>query len=1225
MTGSPDLSERAAIGIARRLLTDASRCPSCTAVLSGNHCGTCGVDLSGPDGVQIWQLSVRAARTLTDREVVLGGLRQRAQATAAQPAPSHQPVQPVPPGGASQPGQAATTVVPVPAAMPSLSPSSAAAGGPQIPGPWSQARPASPSGFPAAPAWSAAARRPPVDRGGPGVHGLLVGLGALLLAVAAVGFLVFSWRGLSLPGRATVIAAATFGVLSVASWLRPKLPETAEAVGALGAVLVLADCWAIRRTGLLGADRPQGLGYAAGATAVCALLLFGWALVSRVRAGSVAAAGLAPLAVLLLAARLDAELAEFRALSVGGLLVAALALGRERLPLIWQAERWVLRCAAGTALVAVATAAAVGWPGPNRAALLLVAVVLSALAQARTDAQGEARTGAQGGAGESNGGQRGLKVDAARSLLLRRAWSLGAGLCAGAVAIQAGRSLDVVLGLSGVPEYLPVTGLASLCVVLAAAVATRRSAIRRSVAARPAAFAAGVSLAAFVSVLPILVLAGWLPIRAGLGSVGPWSAQPGTGLMHLDPAESADRLSWVVALAGLALIGAAVLLVVRICDWPDWLFRPVRLTGMATAGLVLLVLPLVPPAPVVAVVAGLALISILLAVLLARGWWPVGASGLLILGWTTSALAGTLAVILAWSTLALSAPLTLAAVVALLLARRRLTDQPAAIGLAVLASVASAFAVDATAVFRGASTPSALVWVGLVGGLSAAVLIGLPRWWPSARPGRATWSGPDRLGAAVPGVFALAVGLLATFGWFGSPVSGAGWFNGSAWTGGSGWGRPVLLSAALIAVLTAAAAVRPTVARAVPALPVVSAALASPVLAVLAVSICRSAHLAAASSLLWAATTAASALVLTVLVLAGRTRPQRRSAAELGITGGALIALGSAGPGRLWLVLLVLAGACAAIATAADRRRLGGLVGVLLTASSWARLLGSGVGLVEAYSLPPATLLLALAGYRLRRDPTADPVLVLAPAAALGLAPSILIVGGGGPVRPAVLLITATGLVLGGLELHRRRQQPRLAVLLTRMAMLVAAATAGLRAGSMLSRALAPAAALSQPNVPLTAVELWTGPAALVLLLAGYRVMSSPGPVDMAADPAAGLVRSWPAYAPGLLMLLLPSLLIGLLQDGNPAARQVVLITAAGITLVAGSLRRLQAPVILGAGALATQSIALLAPRMAVLPTEIPFWGWLAGVGLGLLLLGAGYERRLRQLRSIRLRLAALR
>ena len=63
----------------------------------------------------------------------------------------------------------------------------------------------------------------------------------------------------------------------------------------------------------------------------------------------------------------------------------------------------------------------------------------------------------------------------------------------------------------------------------------------------------------------------------------------------------------------------------------------------------------------------------------------------------------------------------------------------------------------------------------------------------------------------------------------------------------------------------------------------------------------------------------------------------------------------------------------------------------------------------------------------------------------------------------------------------------------------------------------------------------------------------------------------------------------------------------------------------LGATVLAVQAVVLLTPWISRLPTLIPVWGWIGAIGLGLLLLGARYEQRLRQLRSFRLQLAALR
>jgi hypothetical protein len=108
---------------------------------------------------------------------------------------------------------------------------------------------------------------------------------------------------------------------------------------------------------------------------------------------------------------------------------------------------------------------------------------------------------------------------------------------------------------------------------------------------------------------------------------------------------------------------------------------------------------------------------------------------------------------------------------------------------------------------------------------------------------------------------------------------------------------------------------------------------------------------------------------------------------------------------------------------------------------------------------------------------------------------------------------------------------------------------------------------------------------------------------------------------------LLPSLCLGI-EFGSETHAQVselLLVAVAAATLVVGASRRLQALVVLGAGALTIQAAVLLAPWVAVVNSEMPFWGWLAGLGLALLLLGAGYERRLRQFRTVRSRLAALR
>ena len=1211
------------------------------------------------------------------------------------------------------------------------------------------------------------------------MHGLLVGLGALLLAVAAVGFLVFSWRVLSLSGRATVIAVATLGVLSVASWLRARLPETAEAVGALGVVLVLADSWAIRRTGLFGADRPDGLEYAAAAAAVCALLLGGWALLSRVRAGSWAAVLLAPLAVLLLTVRLDGELGPVPVFGTGLVLIAGLALGRGLLPNQWRAERRLLQATAAGALFSVGGSAGLGVPGPGRAAIVLVGAAVLAGAQARVD-------------------RPSALLPAANSLFLRRAWSLAAGLLAGAAALQAGLALKAALGLDGVSVLIPVTALPALAVLAAAAVPFRPGATFRRTA-----FGAGtVSVAAVVAAAP-LGLAGWLLVRAVLAGTQAWSAEPGTRFGDLDPQSGGTTASWAVALIGLALVGVCAVLAARTAGWPGWLRRPVRAGAALAGGLGLIVLPLLPVFPVVAVVAGLILLSVLAATLAAALMagsvaGPVGARSLTVLvaGWTTSALTGTLAVLVAWSCRELSVPVTALGIAGLLLARRQLpmrTPGPGAAPLAghepallaALAGAAAPFAVAAAAGLAGAPGSQRVVWAGLVGGLSAAALIGLPRWIP---PGRARWNGSDRLAAATPGVIALLAGLLATL-----PDEARPGLDAATWP------RPALLAVALLVALIGAVAVRPAVALTLPVLPPACAVAVTPLLGALAAAVRAAVTTGDPErlmlSLLWAVAAAVGAFVTAAVVLSGRADPIRRLAAEFGVIGTGVIGLTLInGLDAVWPALLVLGAAAAAIAATPDRQRIGWLAGLLLTGSTWSRLAVGHVTLVEAYSVPPALALLVLAGYRFyrargRATGEPDPMAALLPVATVGLAPSILVATQGPALRPLLLIGIGAALVLSGWWGQRRGRLP-LGAALAAIGVLTAAGTAVLRAGSTLW------SLPDEVTASLSGVEVWTGPAALVLLFAGLarldvlplpadlpvpadRPLSAdrpapadrlalgraatppvlaalllagvpsliaalrgvtpytsdgtaagtvvrvgavlalsmvaalagiadrrgadrfrsatigpatigpasigpasigpatigllPGAIALAAAaswggvaigagpievwtlplaalllihgwsrfdriaaglasgelpagglPFGGLPASWPAYAPGLVVLLLPSLLIGFGPEGSPG-REIALIALAGATLVVGVQHRLQAPVLLGAAALLVQAVVLLVPWVAELSGTVPLWGWLAAVGLGLILLGARYEARMRQFRMVRLRLAALR
>ncbi|MFD7749231.1 SCO7613 C-terminal domain-containing membrane protein [Streptomyces sp. NPDC059698] len=144
---------------------------------------------------------------------------------------------------------------PVPAAAPGWNPS--AWGAPPGGGP---AAPAQPWGY--VPGKGASAPR--------SAQNVLLTLGGLLLAVAAVAFTLVSWGSMGIGGRSAVLSVVTLGALAApAVLLRRGLTATAEALTALALVLTLLDVYAVHAVAAPDAD---GLGFTAVACAVLAAL-----------------------------------------------------------------------------------------------------------------------------------------------------------------------------------------------------------------------------------------------------------------------------------------------------------------------------------------------------------------------------------------------------------------------------------------------------------------------------------------------------------------------------------------------------------------------------------------------------------------------------------------------------------------------------------------------------------------------------------------------------------------------------------------------------------------------------------------------------------------------------------------------------------------------------------------------------------------------------------------
>ncbi|MEU6449523.1 hypothetical protein [Streptomyces sp. NPDC046979] len=111
-------------------------------------------------------------------------------------------------------------------------------------------------------------------------------------------------------------------------------------------------------------------------------------------------------------------------------------------------------------------------------------------------------------------------------------------------------------------------------------------------------------------------------------------------------------------------------------------------------------------------------------------------------------------------------------------------------------------------------------------------------------------------------------------------------------------------------------------------------------------------------------------------------------------------------------------------------------------------------------------------------------------------------------------------------------------------------------------------------------------------------------------------VSSWTAYGAGLAVTLLPSLLA---TWGDPHWTRPLLLGAASLAVtVAGARHRLQAPLLLGGGALALVALHELVPYVAQAVDALPRWVPPALAGVVLLVLGATYEQRLRDARRVR-------
>lgn len=186
--------------------------------------------------------------------------------------------------------------------------------------------------------------------------------------------------------------------------------------------------------------------------------------------------------------------------------------------------------------------------------------------------------------------------------------------------------------------------------------------------------------------------------------------------------------------------------------------------------------------------------------------------------------------------------------------------------------------------------------------------------------------------------------------------------------------------------------------------------------------------------------------------------------------------------------------------------------------------------------------------------------------------------------------------------------------LLTLAAALGAAARGRVGFGPALTAAIAALvfAVTALFSAGVSPVELVTVPPAVGGILYGTRAL--------VRDPHT---RTWPALGPWIALLTIPSLLH---DFGESELWRVVAlgIVALGLVIVGASLR-LQAPLVLGSAVLIAHATAQLWPWIRTAYVAVPWWLWLGIGGALLIFLAATYERRVRQMKTAFVTVAALR
>ncbi|WP_019608587.1 SCO7613 C-terminal domain-containing membrane protein [Nocardiopsis sp. CNS-639] len=354
------------------------KCPDCRAPLAARprSCQRCGLLLVGATAQRLWHidteialLNSRERHLREERAAVVALLREESDRGASpagavpESADGERPWAPGPqgrpPGPARVPGQA-PGAAPEPAVLPGGAPPDGHGAHAHVRVPYTSAHGRA-EGAPAGRAPGEVTRR--------SAQNVILGLGGVLVGIAALVFAIWTWSDMGTGARAGVLGLTTAAFAALALPLhRRGLRATAETFGCLAAALLCVDALALW---LLMSERlGSGPGYTATALLVIGALLASYPLLVPLRTPRVLAVLLLqPVPVLLLAASDSPGLWSWAlpVLAATGLADLLLAL-------------WFGRPRAGVPVRALRVSATVLWALTTVLALLYTAFVLAASA-----------------------------------------------------------------------------------------------------------------------------------------------------------------------------------------------------------------------------------------------------------------------------------------------------------------------------------------------------------------------------------------------------------------------------------------------------------------------------------------------------------------------------------------------------------------------------------------------------------------------------------------------------------------------------------------------------------------------------------------------------------------------------------------------------------------------------------------------------------------------------